>query len=90
MICPHCKKEECVKNGHIYNGKQRFLCRSCKRQFVEEPKKRVITQEEWRTIDWAVKKVPSLSIPDLSKVMKISRVSIYKRIRKMKAQKVSP
>ena len=89
MICPHCKKEACVKNGHIYNEKQRFLCRSCKRQFVEEPKKRVITQEEWRTIDWVIKKVRWLSIPDLSKVMNISRVSIYKRIRKMKAKKLT-
>ncbi|MEM1009148.1 MAG: IS1 family transposase [Myxococcota bacterium] len=36
--CPQCQSEIVVKNGRIHNGKQRFLCKSCARQFVQAPK----------------------------------------------------
>ena len=32
-ICPYCGSEEIVRNGKKC-GKQRFLCKSCKRTFV--------------------------------------------------------
>ena len=35
--CPSCTSEHTVKNGHIHTGKQRFLCRDCGYQFVENP-----------------------------------------------------
>ena len=40
-----------VKNGHIHNGKQRFKCQNCNRQFVEQPTKKVITQTTRELID---------------------------------------
>ncbi len=33
--CPECGAQNFVKNGRITNGKQRFLCQRCGRQFVE-------------------------------------------------------
>jgi len=33
-----------VKNGRIHNGKQRFKCQDCGRQFAEHPTKKVIDQ----------------------------------------------
>ncbi|WP_445974404.1 IS1/IS1595 family N-terminal zinc-binding domain-containing protein [Okeania hirsuta] len=33
--CPKCASSKTVKNGHIYNDNQRFLCCECGRQFVE-------------------------------------------------------
>ncbi len=38
MICPECNSENTVKNGHIHNGKQKFMCRECRIQFVTNPK----------------------------------------------------
>lgn len=35
MICPECQSEKVVKNGHR-QGKQRYICRDCDRQFGTE------------------------------------------------------
>jgi len=40
-----------VKNGHIHNGKQNFICHACGRQFVENPTKKCISQETKDLID---------------------------------------
>ena len=45
-ICPNCDSEKIVKNGRIHNGKQRFKCNECSRQFVETSEKIVISQEK--------------------------------------------
>ena len=37
MKCPKCNSENIKKNGHIHNGKQRYACTDCGRQFVEFP-----------------------------------------------------
>lgn len=34
MNCPECHSYKFVKNGHTYYGKQRFRCKECGRQFV--------------------------------------------------------
>lgn len=49
--CPTCTSTQTVKNGRIHNGKQRFLCRECGRQFVEQPSKRVIDVATGELID---------------------------------------
>jgi transposase-like protein len=49
--CPGCTSTKTVKNGHIHNGKQRFKCRDCGRQFVEHPRKKVIPSETRELID---------------------------------------
>ena len=43
--CPECQRESVVKNGHIHNGKQRYKCKTCGRQFVEDPQFRKIADE---------------------------------------------
>lgn len=35
--CPHCSREALVQNGRAPNGKQKYLCRACKRQSRENP-----------------------------------------------------
>lgn len=45
MICPRCERPEIIKNGRIHNGKQRYKCKNCGRQFVENPQNRRITEE---------------------------------------------
>jgi transposase-like protein len=49
--CPTCQSNHTVKNGHIHTGKQRFLCRGCGRQFVENPTHKIIDQDTRDLVD---------------------------------------
>ena len=49
--CPDCNSIHVVKNGHIHNGKQNFLCRNCGREFIENPIQKRISQETKEMID---------------------------------------
>lgn len=49
--CPNCTSTRTVKNGRIHNGKQRFMCFECGRQFVEQPTKKVIDLATRELID---------------------------------------
>lgn len=40
-----------MKNGRIHNGKQRYRCKGCGRQFVLNPTKKVISEETKDRID---------------------------------------
>ena len=51
MKCPKCGSDNIVRNGKIHNGKQRFLCKECGRQFIENPSKKIISQETKDIID---------------------------------------
>ena len=53
MECPHCLSQAIVKNGYIHNGKQKYRCKDCGRQFVENPenKNQAIPQETIKLID---------------------------------------
>ena len=45
MRCAYCKSEKIVKNGKSNQGKQRYLCKECKRIFVENPERRHYPQK---------------------------------------------
>lgn len=51
MICPNCGGNETVKNGSLTNGKPKYKCKVCGRQFVENPKKGRISDETKELID---------------------------------------
>ena len=51
IFCPRCDSNRVVKNGFIHNGNQNFKCKDCDRQFVLEPKNKVIDQETKDLID---------------------------------------
>ncbi len=46
MNCPSCQSENIKKNGHIHNGQQNYRCKECGRQFVGNPKKKIIS--DWQ------------------------------------------
>jgi len=61
--CPICSSEKTIKNGMIHNGKQRFICTDCGRQFIENPKKKLISAETWKLIDkLLLEKIPLAGI----------------------------
>ncbi len=41
MICPRCHSINVIKNGSIHNGKPKFACKACDRQFVENPENKI-------------------------------------------------
>jgi insertion element IS1 protein InsB len=45
MKCVYCTGTKVVKNGSNSVGTPKYLCRSCGRQFVEQPKKQAIKEE---------------------------------------------
>jgi transposase-like protein len=36
MQFPQCHSDQIIKNGSIHNSKPKYLCKACRRQFVED------------------------------------------------------
>lgn len=45
LCCPNCKSFVVTKNGSIHSGKQKFICLSCRSQFVENPQNKLISED---------------------------------------------
>jgi transposase-like protein len=68
--CPDCTSSQTVKNGHIHNGKQRFKCQDCGRQFVEQPTKKMIDQTTRELIDRLL--LERISLAGIARATKVS------------------
>ena len=51
MHCPYCNCIDIVKNGSNSVGTPKFLCKSCDRQLVENPKQQRLSEETKELID---------------------------------------
>ena len=51
MPCPRGQGTRVVKNGPIPNGKPKWRCQGCQRQFVEPPAPHVISDATQTSID---------------------------------------
>ena len=49
--CPQCASVSTVKNGFIHTGKQRYLCKTCHRQFVLNPGRAPLAPETLETVE---------------------------------------
>jgi transposase-like protein len=68
--CPICASSKTVKNGRIHNGKQRFKCQDCGRQFVEQPTKKVIDQATRELIDRLL--LERISLAGIARAVQVS------------------
>ena len=68
--CPECGLDNTVRNGKIHNGKQRFLCKECGRQFIENPCKKNISQETKDMIDRLL--LERISLAGIARVVGVS------------------
>ncbi len=68
--CPQCHTHHVVKNGHIHNGKQRFKCCHCGRQFVENSTKVTISGETKALIDRLLRE--RISLAGIARVTQVS------------------
>ena len=65
MKCPRCGSAHTVKNGRIHNGKAKRMCKDCRRQFVPDATKKVITPQTWELIDkLLLEKIPLAGISE--------------------------
>jgi transposase-like protein len=68
--CPKCESSKTVKNGQFHNGKQRFLCYECGRQFVENPTQKLIDPATRDLIDRLFK--IRISLAGIARVVQVS------------------
>ena len=68
--CPLCASLRTVKNGRIHNGKQRFKCHECGRQFVEQPQKKMIGQAQRELIDRLL--LERISLAGIARAVEVS------------------
>jgi len=67
VTCPNCEQGKSIKNGRIHNGKQRYRCKDCNRQFVLNPTKKTISVETRARIDkLLLEKIPLAGIADVT------------------------
>lgn len=71
MECPTCGSEQIVKNGITSSsGKQNYLCKQCRRQFVEQPAHYHIPQT---TCDWIDRLLlERISLAGIARVAQVS------------------
>ena len=70
ICCPACNSIRTKKNGHIHNGKQNRRCKKCGRQFVENPKQKLISVEKREQIrDLLLERI---SLRGICRSMKVS------------------
>ena len=70
LTCPNCSSEQTVKNGRIHNGKQRFKCQDCGRQFIENPQNKVVDQATRELINRLL--LEWISLAGIARAVKVS------------------
>jgi transposase len=74
IICPSCKSDDLVKNGHDRSGTQRWRCNHCKKSFLPEYK-----YNAWKPgIKEAViqQTLNSSGVRDISRKLKINKNTV--------------
>ena len=87
MNCPRCNSQNFTKNGSIHNGKQKYHCKDCGREFVENPENKVVPQETWDLVDKLLSE--KISIASISRVTGISENWLQQYVNK-KISKYTP
>lgn len=78
--CPHCESDALVHNGRAPNGKQKYLCRACKKQSRENPTPHAYPDERKEEILRAYEERSSLR--GLERIFGVSRDTVIAWIKK--------
>lgn len=70
IASPNCGSTQIKKNGHIHNGRQNHLCKSCGRQFVNGSRQKRITDEQKKRIRRLLRE--RISLRGICRVMEVS------------------
>jgi transposase-like protein len=80
LYCPHCGNDALVRNGRSLHGKQKYLCRACRRQSRENPTPHAYPDERREEILRAYEERSSLR--GLERTFGVSRNSVIAWIKK--------
>lgn len=69
-VCPTCGSEHLTKNGSVHNGKLKYQCKSCGRQFVDNPTKTTVSSETKQLIDRLL--LERISLRGIARVTQVS------------------
>jgi transposase-like protein len=70
MKCPYCHSPHCVKNGSNSVGTKKFLCKDCRRQFVENPIQTRIPEHKKELINKLL--LEKISLAGIARVVGVS------------------
>ncbi len=68
--CPACDSRHLIKNGSVHNGKPKYQCKSCGRQFVVNPTKTTVCSEIKQLIDRLL--LERISLRGIARVIQVS------------------
>jgi len=80
LKCPYCTSCDIVRNGHAPNGKQKYLCKTCKKQTRENPTSNGYSEKEKERILKAYQERSSLR--GLKRTFGVERNTVTKWIKK--------
>jgi transposase-like protein len=80
LLCPYCKSDKLVRNGHAPNGKQRYVCQACQRYSRECPSPRGYSEERKEEILRAYQERSSLR--GIERTFGVSRYTVAKWVKK--------
>src|SRR5512135_1956343 len=78
--CPHCGSDQLARNGRAPNGKQKYRCKTCKKQSRENPMPHVYPEERREEILRAYEERSSLR--GLERTFGVSRHTVISWIKK--------
>lgn len=78
ITCPSCTSGNIKKNGHIHNGKQRYRCKDCQRQFVVAPTQRLISEPQKELINKLL--LERISLAGICRTMQVSEAWLQEYI----------
>lgn len=82
ISCTHCGSEQLVHHGRTTNGKQRYLCKDCRRSSRANPQPNGYTAEEQNEILRAYEERSSLR--GLSRTFGVARNTVSSWLKKKK------
>jgi IS1 family transposase/transposase-like protein len=75
MTCPRCDSENIVRNGNTAYGKRKYMCKDCRKYFIENPDDRIISDEKKELIDkLLLEKIP---LAGIARVVGVSLSWLY-------------
>jgi len=82
--CPRCHSTYILKNGSTHHKKQKYLCKSCRYQFIDNPSKKYITPSEINLVQSCL--VERISLAGISRITKISLTSVQRLVNRFLRQ----
>lgn len=79
--CPYCGSNKILKNGSTHHKKQKYLCKECGRQFIENPQKKTISESDKKRFKNLL--LERISLRGIGRILEISLSSVQKFVNKL-------